>query len=467
MKTVTLITCLCLALSGCATNKLDKKPIAKTPKPVDPQIVELSGALTNKYVPADKRSAVLARIRVSTRQIQRTQRPPANLALIIDTSGSMRGKPIEDAKQASLALLDALSDGDVLSITAFHSRGEVFVPATKLSSVTRIEAREQIGRMRARGTTDMQAGFNLAWQEVNRMRHVKGINRIVLVSDGIPNDPKPMASWAEAARQQGMSITTLGLGLEYDETLLTELAQRSGGRFHYVEKAAQVASVFRDEVLRLEQAVATNMRLILTPGPGVDVERVTGQRVTRSGRQLVIHLGDLSEGQVRDLVVEMSVAGRRDGAVVELFDGLLSYKDMVAGAGQLTREVFLAADATGDEQNFEAGRDKAVELSVEQARAAAAIVQAVAHARTNQLPSARSVLRLAQPAAEQAAERFDDPKLHQLAKDMVELRSALPSLVPQAKKASIERELAPSLPKDAPATVRRVHATAVDSLQAH
>lgn len=266
MKYVQALTgMIALALAGCV--------VTQPQESADPELVTLEGALTNRFLKASEGGTVRARIRIGTRELERHRRPPANLALVVDTSGSMRGQPIEDARDAALALLDALADDDILSVIVFHSRGEVLVPATRLSDEARKEVRARIGTMQARGTTDLQDGLALGLQEVTRYPQ-EGINRVVLLSDGIPNDAQSIGGLAEAARQHGVSITALGLGLEYDESLLAEVARRSGGQFHYVAKTQQVAAVFRDEVLKLQRAVAAGLALRLMPGPGVVIERV-------------------------------------------------------------------------------------------------------------------------------------------------------------------------------------------------
>jgi len=458
-----LILLVVLALTGCAATQEQPRD------PPDPELVTLEGALTNRFVKAAEPGAVRARIRIGTEELTRHERAPANLVLVIDTSGSMRGQPIEDARDAALELLDALHDDDILSVVAFHSRGEVLVPATRLSSDARKQVRKQIGKLESRGTTDLYTGLALGLQEATRHPQ-DGINRMVLLSDGIPNVAQPITSLADAARRHGVSITALGLGLEYDETLLAEVARRAGGQFHYVEQSEQVAAVFRDEVLKLQRAVASGLALRLLPGPGVSIERVTGQQVERDGRALIVHLGDLSEGQQRDLVVELSVAGRKDGAVVELLDAQLRFQDMVVGAGVLGRELFLAADATAEAARLEEGRDPEVERSAERAEAAAAIVRVVAMARSGDLAGAEAELDAAEQQARRAAERFDDAELREQADAMKDLREALPSLISQAEREALEgmrEDGRPPLavPEEAPATVRRVHADAVECLQ--
>ena len=118
--------------------------------------------------------------------------------------------------------------------------------------------------MEARGTTDLAGGLRLGLLEVASHHTNEGINRVVLLSDGVPNDRAPLDAMARSAAQNGITITTLGLGTDYDETVMAHLAQHSGGRFQYVQDSAQVAAMFRDEVLRMQRVVGRNAVAVLT-----------------------------------------------------------------------------------------------------------------------------------------------------------------------------------------------------------
>jgi hypothetical protein len=117
-----------------------------------------------------------------------------------------------------------------------------------------------------------------------------------------------------------VAITALGLGLEYDETLLGQIAQASGGSFRRLEDGDEIAEAFVDEVFSVQRLVASNIVLSLQPGPGVEIRRVLGQAVQPAGGTRSIVLGELSENQQQDVFVELGVSGHRAGANIELLD---------------------------------------------------------------------------------------------------------------------------------------------------
>lgn len=478
-STLATLSLMALTTAGCKT-----KPVVEVPKPTaavaapaqDPMLVTLVGQTANKYVRAAHQGEVIARLRIDAKPFARNERPPVNLGLVLDTSGSMAGDAIKHARDAAKEMLEQLKVGDRLAIITFHSTSQVLVPSTEITAANKADIGARIDAIEAIGTTDMAGGMNLAVQQLSPHVHDKRISRIVLLSDGVPNDQSPIMNLALGAQRLGIAITALGLGVDYNETLLANMAQRSGGAFHYIEEPNMVASVFRDEVLRLERMVARNMTLTLNPGPGVAIQEVIGLPMQRPNQRTVfVQLGDLAEGEPRDVLVRMHVGPRRDGATVELLDGVLGFVDAVAEAGSFQRRVFLAARATSDLAMIKEGADPAIEEAVESARAAAATVNAVANARAGNLIEAQRILDTANPNLRRAAKRLNNKKLAQQADEMERLRSALPTVAPERMApiqshsvktmASPQPAMSEDAAMEAPATVRAVHGNAMKTLQ--
>ncbi len=438
--------------------------VVKAPTPVNLVAVEVTPA--RSLVRAGHGGMVAARVRIRAREIPSAASPPVNLGLVIDTSSSMEGEAIADARAAARSVLDSMRDGDRLSLVVFHSTAEVLVPSTVLDKRSRAKVAERIRQMRAHGTTDLQAGLAHGIQEVARSLEPDGINRIVLLSDGVPNDASAVVGSAQGAAQSGISITALGLGLEYDETLLTAVAQNAGGRFHFIRDSAQVASVMRDEVLQLRRVVARNAQLVLTPGPNVTLSAVLGQAPLQSGRVTQVAIGELAQGETREFFVELQLGSHVDGSSVELADALLVFDDAVAGAGRQERRAFAGVKATRDLSAVQASADPEVVRGLERARASAATIWVIAEARAGRLAAARQRLDQAAREARAQAKKLDDQELGRLAESLDELRPALPSLVapPAPTAAAAPAARAPVSYEDAE-VVKETHSAAVESLQ--
>jgi Ca-activated chloride channel family protein len=460
----------------------ETRPPAKTVKPVvASEIVALEAAAASRFVKSGDASEITVRLRVRAEPVKDAPRPPINLALVVDTSGSMEGKSIEDARAASLALVDALSPGDRLAVVAYHSTAEVLVPSTLLDTKSIARVKERIGGMKAQGTTDMAGGLRAGLGEVLTSFQQSGVNRVVLLGDGVPNNEAEILPLAQSAGQRAVSITTRGLGLDYNETLMAAVAQQSGGGFHFIKESSAVASVFKEEVLRLKQVVSKGAVLRLATGPGVSVKSVVGLPASISSAGANVTLGDMSEGDQRDVIVRLSATGRRPGSVVELLDAVLTFNGTAAGVGQLEERSFLAVRATDDKAELASGRDLEVERSAARVSVADMILRAISLARAGNLTHAQMLLDSAEKEALRAAKALDDPELTEKAKSVGPLRESLPSLVqkqmaaaattspvPQAALGRAPRPMAAAPRTDAAAdaaVVMESHTAAVRTIQ--
>lgn len=369
---------------------------AKTPRGLEASPVAIEGALGNKFVKAGGSHQMVARLGISTVSRSQTARPPVNLALLVDTSGSMEGKAIESARNASLALLDTLAPEDRLAVVAFHSKAEVLLPSTRLKDADIGELKKKIGAMKAEGTTDMSDGLRLALAEVQGHLDHEGVNRIVLLGDGVPNDDRPINGLVMQAQQQAISITTLGLGNDYDETLMGRIAQQSGGKFDLIEDPAKVASFFKEEVVRLHKVVARNATLEIRGGPGITVTNVIGRPVSHVQHGLSVSLGDMSLGEQHEIVVELAGNPAKDGSTIEALDAVIRFQDGIGGQMREER-LFLGAKSTTDDARIASGKDENVSNAAARAKDAAATLMRIEQERRKLAPRADLAPPLAAP----------------------------------------------------------------------
>ena len=354
---------------------------------------------------------------------------------------------------AGLKLVDALAEGDRLSLVVFHSSAEVLLPSTVLTPSSLAEVRARIGAMKADGTTDLAGGLAAGLAEVQKGFQQNGINHVVLLGDGVPDDPAPLPSLAQRAGQQRIAITMLGLGLDYDESMMSRIALASGGRYHYLKDSTQVAKVFSDEVLHLKEVSGRSTVVTLTPGPGVTVKEVIGLPMQRHGTRTTVLVGDLSEGDRRDVVVRLSVAGRHAKSVVELIDADIAVDDLDRPGQRLSQKAFVSARSTADAAQIAEGANREVRQVIARLSVADAIVRAVAAVRAGNMALGRSLLDAAEKAKE-GAKALGDAELAEKVKSIGPLRKSLASLAPPPSPPMIHGGMgfmAPPRPAAAPA----------------
>jgi Ca-activated chloride channel family protein len=347
----------------------------------EPSPVSVKAALGSSLVKSGASQSMFARIEVGAAPRPAQGRPPVNLVLLVDTSGSMEGKAIADARAASLALLDTMAPKDHFAVVAFDSKAEVLLPSTRIDDADLKDLRAKIGAMKAQGTTDMAAGLRKALDQAEGAMEKDGVNRIVLLGDGVPNDDAQIDALVGEAATRNISITTMGLGEDYDETLMGRMAQQSGGKFSYVADSTKVTAFFKEEVTRLHKVVARGAYVELRPGPGVTIKGVIGRHFARADAHAVnVALGDLSYGETNEIVVELVTDAPKDGANVEALDAVVHWNE--SGLGSVREErAFLGAKATKDEAKIGESKSKDVADAVERAKDAAATLKKIEEER--------------------------------------------------------------------------------------
>jgi Ca-activated chloride channel family protein len=434
-------------------DKLGEQPYVA---PVD---LELDATLANNLVIADAGSELVARIRIEAPAELDLPRPPARVVLVVDTSASMKGDAIEGAKQAAMVLVDSLADNDSFSLVVFHSRAETLMSATLIGDESRAAAKAEIERMQAWGTTDLGGGLRLALEQLATapvsMANPEGgalvsagpgvwtgagpdpsvLERVVLLGDGVPNDPSQIAALTQQFAARGAEITALGYGLEYDEVMLASLAEQTHGHFQFIEQPEAVAAVFRDEVLHIQRTVARDLRLALGLGPGIGLIEVVGHtpQWNPSTARNEIALGSISEGQTHELIVRLAVGPHRDGVTVELSDLELAFTDVYTGTGNRFERNFLSAIASADATAVLGGRNLEIARAGARARTSAATLQVLSLARSGALDQSKQLLSESVKWAKDAAKSLEDDDLRKQAEQLAALEPELRALARQAQ----------------------------------
>jgi Ca-activated chloride channel family protein len=203
-------------------------------------------------------------------------RTPVNVAFVIDRSGSMSGSRIAQAREAAIMAINRLQSNDIASVVIFDQSVDVLVPAQHVTDPNQIA--DYVRLVNARGSTAIHAGVLVGAAEVAKNKDARRLNRVVLLSDGQanvgPSRPADFAVLGQALLSKGISVSTIGLGLRYNEDLMLQLARASDGNHAFARDPSDLIQIFNKEFSDVLGSCAQTV--------SVDVEFKAGVRPVRA-----------------------------------------------------------------------------------------------------------------------------------------------------------------------------------------
>ncbi|MFO0761312.1 MAG: VWA domain-containing protein [Byssovorax sp.] len=259
---------------------------------------------------------------------RKAARPPLSLALVVDTSGSMAGPKIENARLAAQSLLEGLSAGDLVSIDTFSDEVRTLAPPTLVDPSAMGPLFTAVRSLQSGGGTNLHDGL-LAGEAHAASSASHALRRVIMISDGQanvgPSTPEALGDVASRGTETGVQVSAIGVGLDYDERTLGELARRTSGRLYHLEHPSELAAILDQEVRLLADTVATGVSVEITPGDGVELVGAEMADARREGRALRVPIGALYAGQRRELLVQARVTGAK-GSAIEIGKARLVYQ---------------------------------------------------------------------------------------------------------------------------------------------
>lgn len=295
------------------------------------QPVRLRVDVDRTVLPANSREQAVIKIGLDCLPPpRRERRAPVNLALVIDRSGSMADDKIARAREAALEAVRRLGPDDIVALIAYDTTVQTLVPAGRVGDGRNLEA--AICRIEAGGNTALHGGVARGAGEVRRfMEDRRFINRVILLSDGLanvgPSSPDDLARLGAALGREGIAVTTVGLGLGFNEDLMTRLAQRSEGNTYFVEHSGDLPRIFAAELGDVLNVVARRVVIEIEFPAGVRPLRFVGRDGSIRGQRAELTLSQLYGGQEKFALVEVEVAPAESGVELEIARASVSYED--------------------------------------------------------------------------------------------------------------------------------------------
>jgi len=314
--------------------------------PLQAQSVDLNVSVTNAWLIADEHQKTYIKVGLTGfEQADRDQRPPSNISIVLDRSGSMSGDKIEKAIEAAMMAVDILGEQDILSIITYSDSVEVLLPATRISD--RLGIKRKIASIQAGGSTALFAGVSKGADELEKFLDRNKVNRVILLSDGLanvgPESPAALGDLGASLKRIGISVTTIGLGLGYNEDLMARLARKSDGNHAFVENSRDLTRIFEYEFRDILSVVAQEVNIEIRCNEGIHPVRILGRDADVIGNRVFTTLNQIYSNQEKYLLLEVEMDPFAEGTSLDIADVSMSYSNMVtrqketlSGTGSVT-----------------------------------------------------------------------------------------------------------------------------------
>ncbi len=354
--------------------------------------MKIESQANRNCTPTDASATHLVRLRFTapTAEINAV-RTPVNVSFVMDRSGSMDGAKLETARAAIDASIRMLRDADRFSVVMFDGGVRAVTKSTDATETARLKAQNRVNRVGAGGNTNLSGGWFEGAKQIRGFEGNGHTARVLLATDGQANegitDEVELIEAARQLRAQGISTSTIGIGHDFNESLLQGIAEQGGGNFYYVERIAQLTDLLTSELGEALEITVRQPRVELAVPAGAEVTLLNRFEVERADGGFAVLLDDLSSGQAVELSFLVTVPAATPGQ-----DQALGFV-IRGGVGR----VVLASTAVSWSpasagQFLLAPREFLVETAVAKAMLAGARREALEHNKARRFIEARRVL---------------------------------------------------------------------------
>jgi Ca-activated chloride channel family protein len=236
---------------------------------------------------------------------------PVDLVVVLDRSGSMNGQKLSDARRAVIYLLERLGPKDRLSVVTYSDRVDVLFPLVQVNSSSRERLKALVRTITARGGTNLGSGLQNGIAALLQTAADRRQRKVILISDGLANHgitgPIQLGAIAAEASEHNLGISTVGVGYDFNEMVMTTIADHGAGNYYYLESPRDIAGVFEKEFETARSVAAGATQIQIELKDGLKLVNAGGFPISVKGRDAVIYPGTILAGQKRRIFLSYQV----------------------------------------------------------------------------------------------------------------------------------------------------------------
>lgn len=248
--------------------------------------------------------------------------PPLNLCMIIDRSTSMQGANMDVVKATAIQIIRKLKPQDYFSLVVFSDRAEVIIPAQSGADVKRLESRVQM--IQCSGATEIFSGLETGYNELLRNARGSSSSHMILLTDGRTYGDEPKCiELAHKAAEKKITIRGLGIGTEWNDAFMDELASITGGSSMYISRPEDIQRILLEQINRLSMTYAEDVRLEFTLPKEIELRYAFRIKPdpTLLNQTGPLRLGPVIQHGNLQVLMEFIVHKTRENKTILLLDG--------------------------------------------------------------------------------------------------------------------------------------------------
>ncbi len=293
---------------------MNQEPVLPQPYLTDNGILRVSGQLNQNKVLQGSDGLIGFNLTLQAENTFAEEKITANnidMVIVLDRSGSMKGRKITDARQAVRQLLSRLSAADRFALVTYSDGVRIDSGLLKVTPNNRRNMELAVSGIQVGGGTNLGAGLQAGIDLLESSQRGTNAARIILISDGLANkgitDARTLSSMAGIAVEKEFAVSTVGVGIEFNEYLMSAIADQGTGSYYYLENPEAFAEVFQKEFNATRMSVVSNLKIQIPLKDGISLVNAAGYPIRIQDGYAVFHPGSLRSGQTRKIYLTLRV----------------------------------------------------------------------------------------------------------------------------------------------------------------